>query len=91
MQTKVIVYSQKGCPHCIEMKESFTNENIFFESRDIEKYNEEWDIVSKRTKNSYIPTVELQIEGRVLYFAPDRDWEEVNECVGMVKDLILWD
>ena len=62
MQTKVIVYSQKGCPHCIEMKESFTNENIFFE-----------------------------IEGRVLYFAPDRDWEEVNECVGMVKDLILWD
>ena len=91
MQTKVIVYTQTGCPHCIEMKESFTNENIFFESRDIEKYNKEWDIVSKRTKNSYIPTVELQIEGRVLYFAPDRDWEEVTECVGMVKDLVLWD
>ena len=91
MQTKVIIYTQTGCPHCTEMKESFTKENIIFESRDIEKYNKQWDMVSKRTKNDYIPTVELQIEGRVLYFAPDRDWEEVNECVGMVKDLVLWD
>tara|TARA_R100000908_G_C3610243_1_gene60853 strand:- start:167 stop:442 length:276 start_codon:yes stop_codon:yes gene_type:complete len=91
MKTKVIVYTQQGCPHCSEMKQQLKEENIVFETRDIEEHNKQWDIVSKRTNNEYIPTVELQIEGRVLYFAPDRDWEEVNECVGMVKDLVLWD
>tara|TARA_B100000287_G_C19944598_1_gene507912 strand:+ start:112 stop:387 length:276 start_codon:yes stop_codon:yes gene_type:complete len=91
MKTKVIVYTQQGCPHCTDMKKQLKEENIMFETRDIEEHNKQWDIVSKRTNNEYIPTVELQIEGRVLYFAPDRDWEEVNECVGMVKDLVLWD
>ena len=73
------------------MKKQLKEENIMFETRDIEEHNKQWDMVSKRTNNEYIPTVELQIEGRVLYFEPDRDWEEVNECVGMVKDLVLWD
>ena len=39
MKTKVIVYTQQGCPHCSEMKQQLKEENIVFETRDIEEHN----------------------------------------------------
>ena len=56
MDKLIILYSQQGCPYCIELKESLDNENIDYVVRDIDKYRLEWDKVNKITDNEYVPT-----------------------------------
>jgi glutaredoxin len=47
----VIVYTMKGCPHCKDFKELLVKEGIEFHDRDIDEYEEEYDIFSKVTDN----------------------------------------
>ena len=39
---KILIYSQDGCPHCIELKETLTNDGIPFIIKDIDKFKNEW-------------------------------------------------
>ena len=90
MEKLIILYSQKGCPYCIELKESLNKENINYVVRDIDKYSLEWDKVVKITENEYVPVaLVLDVPNKKRKFlAPDRDWDEINECVSKIKTLI---
>ena len=58
--------------------------------RDIDKYRLEWDKVVKITENEYVPVaLVLDVPNKKRKFlAPDRDWDEINECVSKIKTLI---
>jgi|TARA_R110002020_G_scaffold31127_11_gene97466 glutaredoxin len=90
MDKLIILYSQQGCPYCIELKESLDNENIDYVVRDIDKYRLEWDKVNKITDNEYVPTALVlnMKEKKRKFLAPDRDWDEIPECVDKIKKLI---
>lgn len=91
MKKLIILYSQGGCSYCSELKEGLNKENIDYVVRDIEKYKLEWDKVSKLTENEYVPTaLILDIKNKKRKFlAPDRDWDDVNECISKIKKLII--
>ena len=87
---KIIIYSQDGCPYCSELKESLNVNNIPYISRDIDKHTEEWDKITKITGEDYVPTtliIDAESKKKQI-LAPDRDWEEVPECVEKIKKLM---
>jgi hypothetical protein len=40
----IIVYTMKGCPFCVELKDMLIKEGIDFVDRDIHEYEEEYNL-----------------------------------------------
>jgi glutaredoxin len=85
----VVVYTMKGCPHCVNFKEMLTNEGIEFVDRDIDEFEEEYKIFSEITENELIPAL-LIIEGnekknKSYLYTPDRDYDELTEAIEIIK------
>lgn len=89
MNTHVVVYTMKGCPHCHELKKMLEEENIDFVDRDIDENSEEYDVFVKATQNDFVPALLIIKEGgpkmESYLYAPDRDYEELTEAVEIVK------
>jgi glutaredoxin len=88
-EVSVVVYTMKGCHHCVDFKEILTKEGIEFFDRDIDEYKEEYDLYSEITDNDMIPAL-LIIEGdeenhKSFLYAPDRDYNELNEALDIIK------
>ncbi len=54
-----VVYTMKGCPHCVHIKEELKKNKITFIERDIEEYEEEYDEFVKVVENEYVPALML--------------------------------
>ena len=85
----VVVYTMKGCPHCIDFKEMLTNEGIEFVDRDIDEFEEEYKMFSEITDNELVPAL-LIIEGdekknKSYLYAPDEDYYELTEALEIIK------
>jgi glutaredoxin len=90
---KVILYSMKGCPWCLEMKNKLKESKIKFIERDIDKHKEEYDLFVEATGNDFVPAFMLMTleEGdatNVNLLAPDRDYEDINEALVKVKEYL---
>jgi len=91
MTKKVILYSMKGCPHCVEMKNILNGANIKFSDRDIDKYQDEYDLFVEATGNEYIPAFmlltfdEKKNASNVELLTPDRDFDDLPQALDMVK------
>jgi glutaredoxin len=90
-----VVYTMKGCPFCVMIKEELEKENIPFLERDIDEYQEEYNEFSKITENDYVPSLMLLTlddkdnATNVELLAPDRDFDDIYEGVKMVKRYLL--
>jgi hypothetical protein len=85
----VVVYTMKTCPHCTEFKNLLKKESINFIDRDIDKFEDEYDMFSKITENEMVPAV-LVIEGdekkhQSYLYAPERNYNELTEAVDLIK------
>ena len=86
----VVVYTMKGCPFCTDFKEMLVKEGIEFFDRDIEEYENEYNVFVEITDNDMIPAL-LIIEGNEeshesFLYAPDRDYEELTEALTIVNE-----
>lgn len=86
----VIVYTMKGCPFCTDFKDMLTNEGIEFFDRDIDDYDEEYQLFVEVTDNDMIPAL-LIIEGdnkeyKSFLYAPERDYDELSEALSIIKE-----
>ena len=86
----VIVYTMEGCPHCIDFKKMLKEEGIEFFDRDIDEYEEEYNLFSEITRSDYIPAL-LIIEGtgddyESFLYTPDKDYEELTEAVKIINE-----
>jgi glutaredoxin len=90
-----VVYTMKGCPFCVMIKEELEKENIPFLERDIDEYQEEYNEFSKVTENDYVPSLMLLTlddndnATNVELLAPERDFNDIYEGVKMVKRYLL--
>lgn len=85
----VIVYTMKGCPFCDEFKGMLKKESIEFFDRDIDEFEEEYELFSEITNNDMIPAL-LVIEGdekdyKSFIYAPERDYNELTEALDIIK------
>jgi glutaredoxin len=83
----------KGCPWCLEMKNTLKESKIKFIERDIDKHKSEYDLFVEATGNDYVPALMLLTlnEGDaqdVKLMAPDRDYEDISEAVDKVKEYL---
>lgn len=92
----VILYTMKGCPHCSDMKEMLDENNVIYSERDIDEYEEEYNLFVEATDNEFIPAFMLleldlineEIQDKpkqVKLLAPDRDFQELEEALELVK------
>jgi len=96
----VILYTMKGCPHCFDMKNLLDENNIVYSEKDIDEHKEEYDLFVEATDNDYIPSfmlLELDMISeselsekpkKVKLLAPDRDFQELEEALEMVKKFL---
>lgn len=89
MDKLLILFTMKGCPYCDEMKEKLNENNIEFIDRDIEEYEDEYNLFVEVTENDYVPSfmiIESPDDNPKTYlFAPERDYYEINEGVKIIK------
>ena len=92
MDKIAVVFTMKGCPFCVELKEMLEKEDIPFVDRDIHEYEEEYDLFVEVTGNEYVPAfmlIESPEENPVTeLFAPDRDFEDISEGFEIIKSFI---
>jgi glutaredoxin len=92
MDKIAVVFTMKGCPFCVELKEMLEKEGIPFVDRDIHEYEEEYNLFVEVTQNEYVPAfmlIESPEENPVTeLFAPDRDFEDINEGFEIIKSFI---
>jgi glutaredoxin len=88
----IIVYTMKGCHHCTNFKEMLVNEGIEFFDRDIDEYQQEYDMYCEVAENDLIPAL-LIIEGddsnddrKTFIYAPDRNYNELTEALELINN-----
>lgn len=92
MDKVVVLFTMKGCPHCVEMKEMLQKEGLDFIDRDIDEHKEEYELFVEITDNEYVPSFMLienpEIDPKSELYAPDRDFDDLEEGVGIIKEWI---
>ena len=89
MDKVIVLFTMKGCPHCVEMKEMLIKEGIDFVDRDIDEYEEEYNMFVEITENEYVPSFMLienpETEPVSELYAPERDYDDLEDGVGIIK------
>jgi len=91
---KVILYTMKGCPWCLDMKAKLKESKIKFIERDIDKHKDEYDLFVEATGNDFVPAFMLiEIKNgnssNVKLMAPDKDFQDLNEALNKVQDYLI--
>lgn len=91
MDKMAVVFTMKGCPHCVALKEMLDEANIDYVDRDIEEFEEEYDLFVEATGSDYVPAFML-IEGvdlespKSTLLVPDRDFQDIDEGLNLIKE-----
>lgn len=86
----IVVYTMKGCPFCTDFKDMLVKENIEFFDRDIEEYEDEYNLFVEITDNDMIPAL-LIVEGNEekhesFLYAPERNYDELTEALEIIQE-----
>ena len=87
MSKILVAYTMKGCGWCDDFKKMLKENDIKFKNRDIEKYQEEYDLFVE-VKNDYVPAfmiVDTKSESAEL-FAPDIDFDGLENALEIIKE-----
>jgi hypothetical protein len=72
------------------MKEMLVNEGIDFVDRDIDDYEEEYNMFVEITENEYVPAFMLienpETDPISELYAPDRDYDDLEDGVEIIKE-----
>jgi glutaredoxin len=93
MDKVAVIFTMKSCPFCVELKEMLNKEGIDFVDRDIHEHEEEYDMFVDITGNDYVPAFMLiespeSDEPLTELFAPERDFDDINEGFEIIKSFI---
>ena len=79
---KIIVYAQNTCGYCNKVKEELTKNNIEFEIKLIDEFQDEWDKVVSLTNLPTTPTIYYKNN----YFIPQRDFNSPQNLIELLKN-----
>ena len=94
MDKVVVLFTMEGCPYCVDLKNMLNESSIEYYDRDINEYEEEYNMFVKITENEYVPAFML-IESpdsekpATDLFAPDRDFQDINEGFDIIKSFLV--
>ena len=80
----------EGCPFCTQMKDKLVKSDIFFVERDINEHKDEYDMFVEITENDFVPAFMIvespDVKPNSLLFAPERDYNEIDEGIAIIKE-----
>jgi glutaredoxin len=90
----VVVYTMKGCPWCDTFKTQLKESNVDFHERDIDDYEEEFNLFAEITGSDYVPAFMLVEDTEIdepvpQLYAPQVNYENLEEGVQIIKSFIL--
>lgn len=90
----VVVYTMKGCPWCDVFKTQLKESSIDFHERDIDEYEEEFNLFAEITGSDYVPAFMLVEDTEAeepipQLYAPQVNYENLEEGVEIIKGFIL--
>ena len=87
----IVIYTMKGCPYCVRLKENLAELNIAYVERDIDEETEEYDLfVEVNGGYDYVPAFMIiesdGVKHNTKFFVPERDFNEVTDGVKIIKE-----
>ena len=79
---KIIIYTNKTCPYCKQIKEELTKNNIEFENIITNDDLEEWQAIVNFTGMPTVPTIRVNGE----YFVPGRDFGNADLLIKLIQN-----
>lgn len=80
----------RGCPYCVMIKDKLNEGSIKYVERDIDKHKKEYDLFVEVTNNDYLPSfmiIESPMDKpKTHLFAPERDFNEIDEGVKIIRE-----
>jgi glutaredoxin len=90
MDKLLVVYTMKGCPHCLEMKKRLNEEGIRFIDIDIDENEMEYNLFVEITENDYVPAFMIvesyNKKSKSYLYAPERDYNELEDGIKIIKE-----
>lgn len=86
----IIIFTLKGCGHCVELKKSLDEEQIKYNEIEITENETIWNQVVQQTGHNSLPTVYISIEGgeEGPVYVPGRDYNSKEECLEIIRKYI---
>ena len=81
--SKIEIYTNKTCPYCKQVKESFKEKNIEFIDKDTSVFTEEYQQIVNLTGIPTIPTIKYKEE----CFVPGRDFQNPDNLINIIKKI----
>ena len=78
---EIIIYTNKTCPYCKQVKEELTKNNIDFTDKITSDCSDEWQEVVNLTGMATVPTVFFKDN----YFVPGRDFAAPQQLIATIK------
>ena len=78
---EIKVFSMKGCPHCDNLKNKLTDNNIDFVTIDVDENEKLYEAFSKKVKNDLLPAVLIDKTA----FLPYKSFNTIDEAVTQIK------
>jgi glutaredoxin len=92
MDKIAVLFTMKGCPFCVDLKEMLEKNNIPFIDRDIHENVEEYQLFVEITENDFVPSFMLienpDLEPKTELFAPGKNFEDINEGFEIIKSFL---
>ena len=79
---KIIIYTQRGCVYCLNVKEQFDKANISYIEKYIEEEKEDWMEITRLTGMPTTPTVVYKNE----YMVPGRDFKNPHHLISYIEN-----
>jgi glutaredoxin len=87
---QVVLFTMEGCQHCQEFKKVLSEHNVEFLNRDINEHSDEYQLFSE-VKNDLVPAfmvVDDEDISNSELFAPDQDYQTLEEALDIIKKRI---
>lgn len=84
---EIIVFTLKGCSHCVDLKKELNNLNISYSEIEVDSNKEIWDSVVKQTGHNSLPSVYISVAGgeEGPIFVPERDYKDRDDLIEKIK------
>ena len=81
-KNKIIIFTQKGCVYCDNVKEKFTEEKIEYIEKTAEENKSNWEDIIRFTGVPMTPTIVYKDE----YLVPGRDFGNPKQLAEIIKN-----
>ena len=79
---KIVIYTNKNCPYCKQVKEGLTEKNIKFTNKLTAEHKDEWQNIVDLTKMATVPTIQYKNN----YFVAGRDFGSLEHVIDLVDN-----